>query len=92
MNTTGTPPSPEIVPDFGYIGPKETKQECSNPQFHYKRYHKIGLFKKEHFGHPGDRDPCGLPGWVVKAVCVGCGREFKHSGFYPDATFGGSPE
>jgi hypothetical protein len=74
----------EIVPDFGYDAPKWTKRECANPEFADKNYHRIAKMKDEHFGSKGDRQDWGLPGWTIKGVCVGCGREFKKDVFYPD--------
>jgi hypothetical protein len=74
----------EIIPDYGWAAPIRTNDECSNPEFSSKHYHRVAIMKQEHFGAIGDRDENGLPGWVTKLVCNGCGREFKNRGFYPD--------
>lgn len=66
-------------PDFGYISPKRTKKECSNPEFADKHFHRVGLFKKEYL-------PDEMTGWVSEARCVSCGKVFKGSGthfFHP---------
>ncbi|MDH4263943.1 MAG: hypothetical protein OEV78_12965 [Spirochaetia bacterium] len=66
----------EKVPDLGYSDPVKTSYVCENPKFASPYYHKIGLFKGEHFGKPWDRDPQGIPGFLVNKICVGCGKEF----------------
>jgi len=63
--------------DFGFSAPHQTKTKCSNPVFAYPYLHRIAIMKDEHFGSKGDRDENGIPGWVTKSVCTGCGKEFK---------------
>ena len=76
-----------IKPDFGWHSPKRTKQECSKPEFADHHLHRVAIMKDEHWGANGDRDENGLPGWTAKLVCNGCGRKFKHNGFYSEKEF-----
>ena len=66
----------DFKPDFGFDVPRRTKTECRHPEFFNKHLHRIAIMKKEFWGQ-------GLPGWTVKGVCTGCGREFRVRGFYP---------
>lgn len=70
--------------DFGFATPYSTKAECANPVFADRNLHRLAIMKDEHIGSKGDRDENGLPGWVAKFVCTGCGKEFKGKVFYPD--------
>jgi len=71
--------------DFGFHEPIRTKTECSNPEFHDHKLHRVAIMKDEHFGSKGDRDEGGIAGWTSKLVCVGCGKEFQgQNGFYLD--------
>ncbi len=71
--------------DFGFGEPIRTKAECSNPEFHDHKLHRVAIMKDEHFGSKGDRDEGGVAGWTSKLVCVGCGMEFQgQNGFYLD--------
>lgn len=72
--------------DFGFDAPHTTGKECSNPVFADHHVHRLAIMKLEHFGSKGDRDENGIPGWLTKSICTGCGKEFKknHRGFYPD--------
>jgi hypothetical protein len=78
--------NPDFKPDFGYTQSK-TKKECSNPEFAMHNLHRLAIMKKEHFGSKGDRDENGLKGWTVKGICMGCGKTFKLSGFYPEGLY-----
>ena len=73
-----------ITPDFGWTAPIKNKIKCDNPDFADHYMHRLALIKSEHAGSPGDRDENGLPGWRVKKICNGCGREFGHRFFIPD--------
>lgn len=79
----------EFKADFGFNPPHRTKAECKNPVFANKHLHRIAIMKDEHFGSKGDRDEGGVPGWVAKFVCTGCGKSYKINGtksaFYVDA-------
>ncbi len=77
-----------ITPDFGWDSPKRTKAECSNPEFIDKHLHRVAIMKDEHWGAKGDRDEGGIPGWTAVLVCNGCGRKFKHRGFYAEKIWG----
>ena len=72
--------------DFGFDAPHQTKSKCSNPVFADHHAHRLAIMKHEHFGSKGDRDESGAAGWVAKAICTGCGKEYKKSqrGFYLD--------
>jgi hypothetical protein len=72
--------------DFGFDAPYTTKSKCKNPVFADPYKHRLAIMKEEHFGGKGDMDENGLPGWVAKFVCTGCGKEYKKSrkGFYVD--------
>lgn len=70
-----------LKPDFFWSAPKRTKTKCSNPQFADHYLHRVAVMKKEHWGAKGDRDEGGVPGWTLKLVCSGCGKEFKKNGF-----------
>jgi hypothetical protein len=72
--------------DFGFDAPHRTKTMCEKPVFADPYLHRIAIMKEEHFGSKGDRDENGLPGWVAKFICTGCGKEYKKNkkGFYPD--------
>jgi hypothetical protein len=82
-----------IKPDFGWTAPFDSRKlkngpmACENPDFADKYMHRMALMKDEHFGSPGDRDEGGIPGWSVKKICNGCGREFGHRVFIPDGRF-----
>lgn len=67
----------EFKADFGFMSPHTTKAKCINPQFadHYK--HRIAIMKDFHIGSKGDIDENGIPGWVSKLVCTGCGKKYK---------------
>jgi hypothetical protein len=79
-----------ITPDFGWTSPFDSRQledgpiECDNPDFRDVYMHRMARMKHEHFGSPGDRDENGIPGWVVKKICNGCGREFGERVFIVD--------
>ena len=72
--------------DFGFTQHR-TKALCKNPVFSDKKLHRIAIMKDFHIGSPGDIDECGIPGWVTKFVCTGCGKRFRlpvgHGTFYP---------
>ena len=72
--------------DFGFDAPHRTQTKCSNPVFADPYLHRLAIMEEEHFGHKGDRDENGIPGWVAKFVCTGCGKEYKKNqkGFYVD--------
>ena len=72
--------------DFGFDAPHRTQTKCINPVFADPYLHRLAIMKEEHFGHKGDRDENGIPGWVAKFVCTGCGKEYKKTqkGFYVD--------
>jgi hypothetical protein len=70
--------------DYGFGEPIKTKKECNNPEFANHNLHRVAIMKDYHIGSKGDIDEGGLPGFVSKKVCVGCGMEFKGIGFYPD--------
>lgn len=72
--------------DFGFNAPHRTPTKCFNPVFADKYLHRMAILKEEHFGSKGDKDENGVPGWVAKTVCTGCGKEYNKSskGFYPD--------
>lgn len=72
--------------DFGFDNPHATKSKCSHPVFADAYTHRLAIMKHEHFGSAGDRDEGGKPGWVVKTICTGCGKEYKKSqrGFIVD--------
>jgi hypothetical protein len=76
--------------DFGFSSPHRTKAKCKNPVFADSHLHRIALMKSEHFGSKGDRDENGMPGWVSKYTCTGCGKHYtinKIPGFFhPDNT------
>lgn len=76
----------DFKPDFGFDQPHRTTTVCSNPVFADHHLHRIAIMKDEHFGSAGDRDENGLPGWVAKRICTGCGKEFMKNkkGFYAD--------
>ncbi len=76
--------SKDFKADFGFYPPHKTRKECANPEFADHNYHRVAIMKDEHLGSPGDRQDTGLKGWTSKLVCTGCGREFKHNGFYMD--------
>jgi len=84
MNTTIS--TQEIKPDFGFDSPHRTSRKCSNPFFADHHLHRLAILKHEHFGSKGDRDEGGIPGWVVKTICTGCGKEYKkpRRGFFID--------
>lgn len=67
----------EFESDFGFMAPHKTKAECKNPVFADKHLHRIAIMKKEHLGSKGDRDQGGLPGWLSKFVCTGCGKAYR---------------
>lgn len=73
-----------FVADFGFDAPHRTRKECEKPVFHDHTLHRIAFMKHEHFGSPGDRDENGIPGWVAKRICTGCGKEYKGRVFFPD--------
>ena len=72
--------------DFGFDEPHRTKSKCNNPVFADHHLHRLAIMKDEHFGSKGDRDENGIPGWVAKFICTGCGKEYKKKskGFYRD--------
>ncbi len=70
--------------DFGFMPPHRTKTECKHPVFMDHHLHRIALMKDEHFGSKGDRDENGIPGWVSKPTCTGCGKKFKNGYFHID--------
>ena len=70
--------------DFGFNAPKETTAKCKNPVFASPYYHRIALMKDYHIGSKGDIDDNGVPGWIVKQVCTGCGKVFKQRFFITD--------
>jgi len=80
-----------IVPDFGLSKPFDSrtldsgKIECTNPDFNDKYIHRVALMKANHLGSKGDIDEQGIPGWSVKRVCNGCGKEFGERIFIPDS-------
>ena len=75
--------------DFGFTQVR-TRRECSNPVFADHKLHHIAILKDFHLGNMGDKDPNGVPGWVSKFVCTGCGSILKLNGFsghfHPDGT------
>ncbi len=79
-----------IEPDFGWTRPFNSRKlengpvECENPDFADPYLHRMALVKAEHFGSLGDRDEGGIPGWTVKKICNGCGKEFGERVFFPD--------
>lgn len=62
--------------DFGFDSPHRTKAKCKNPVFTDHYLHRIALMKDYHIGSKGDIDESGLPGWISKFVCTGCGQTF----------------
>jgi len=74
--------------DFGFNAPHKTKAKCKEPVFADHYLHRIALMKDYHVGSKGDIDEGGLPGWVSKFVCTGCGKRYtidKIKGyFHPD--------
>ena len=72
--------------DFGFDSPHRTSTKCSNPVFADHYLHRMAIMKEEHFGSKGDRDENGIPGWVAKTICTGCGKEYnkKKKGFFVD--------
>jgi hypothetical protein len=87
----------EFVADFGFTSPHKTKAECKNPVFADHQLHRIAIMKDYHIGSKGDVDEGGMPGWVSKFVCTGCGKRYKvkvdprdigiTGYFHPDPTF-----
>lgn len=63
--------------DFGFCSPHETKKECEKPVFANKNIHRLAIQKDFHLGSKGDIDENGVPGWVCKRVCTGCGKQYK---------------
>ncbi len=78
-----------FIADFGFDSPHKTSSKCINPVFADPYLHRVAIMKDYHLGSKGDRDENGLPGWVAKHVCTGCGKEYKKNrkGFYPDKDF-----
>jgi hypothetical protein len=75
----------KFTPDFWFAEPHKTKTICNNPEFAEKHLHRIAVMKDYHLGSTGDVDENGLKGWVVKGICVGCGKKFKKfNGFVAD--------
>jgi len=74
--------------DYGFASPHRTKTKCKQPVFADHYLHRIAIMKDEHFGNKGDRDINGLPGYVSKFICTGCGKKYtidKIKGyFHPD--------
>jgi hypothetical protein len=70
--------------DFGFSAPHRTKKPCSNPVFADKTLHRLAIMKDFHLGHKGDVEENGLPGWVAKFVCTGCGKQYKQKVFFRD--------
>ena len=74
--------------DFGFDSPHRTPTKCKAPVFADHYLHRIALMKDYHVGSKGDIDEGGLPGWVSKFVCTGCGKRYtinKIKGyFHPD--------
>lgn len=66
----------EFEADFGFLPPHKTKAECKKPVFADKHLHRIAIMKDYHVGSPGDVDENGLPGWISKFVCTGCGKRY----------------
>lgn len=62
--------------DFGFAPPHRTKAKCRKPVFADHYLHRIALMKDYHVGSKGDVDEGGLPGWVSKFVCSGCGKRY----------------
>ena len=72
--------SNQVESDFGFTQVR-TRRECSNPVFADHKLHRVAILKDFHLGNVGDKDPHGVPGWVSKFVCTGCGRVLKVNGF-----------
>jgi len=74
--------------DFGFLPPKRTKTKCKYPVFYDKYLHRIAIMKDEHIGSKSDRDEGGIPGFISKFICTGCGKRYtinRHrSYFHPD--------
>ena len=73
--------------DYGFTQVR-TKVKCKSPVFADRKLHHIAILKDFHIGSEGDIDPHGIPGFVSKFVCTGCGGRFKIMGsdgyFHPD--------
>ena len=67
----------EFVADFGFSSPHKTKAECKSPVFADHHLHRIAIMKDYHVGSKGDVDEGGMPGWVSKFICTGCGKRYK---------------
>jgi hypothetical protein len=67
----------DFVADYGFTGPHETKTECKNPVFANHHLHRIAIMKDFHIGSRGDIDEGGMPGWISKFICTGCGKRYK---------------
>lgn len=88
MNYFNDPVQNEFKADFRFHAPHQTPTPCKKPVFTAKYMHRIAEMKDYHLGSPGDIDEGGLPGWVSKFICTGCGKKFKinkeRGFFYPD--------
>lgn len=75
--------------DFGFMAPHKTKAKCKCPVFANHCLHRIAIMKDYHIGSKGDIEKTGLPGWVSKFICTGCGKRYtinKQKGyFHPDS-------
>ena len=76
--------------DFGFSSPHRTQSKCKNPVFADHYLHRIAIMKDYHIGSKNDVDENGLPGWVSKFICTGCGKKYtinKMTGyFHPDSS------
>jgi len=75
--------------DFGFTTPHETKGKCKSPVFANHYLHRIAIMKDCHIGNKGDIEESGLPGWISKFICTGCGKRYKvnkqRGYFHPDS-------
>lgn len=74
----------DFIADFGFGAPHRTKAKCKNPVFADHTLHRIALMKDYHIGSKGDVDEGGVPGWIVKCVCTGCGKKYGKGYFISD--------
>jgi len=72
--------SNQIEADFGFTLAR-TRKECEKPVFADRKLHRVAILKDFHVGSPGDANETGIPGWVSKFVCTGCGKPVKVGGF-----------
>lgn len=70
----------EFKADYGFLSPHKTKADCKKPVFLQKNLHRIAVMKDFHIGSKGDIDEGGVPGYVSKLVCTGCGKRYTVAG------------